>query len=144
MFNRKQLIILTAALTLALAGCGKATTSPAASSATPAASAAASTTNVTAKDGAAALLKTVNQLKGQVDQKNVSDSKKQSAALEDQWGSFEDEVKSKYPDLYEKVEKYLDPLKAGLQQDKLDYDLIRQLTDGLKGTVTELSTSLNK
>ncbi|MEW9698849.1 imelysin family protein [Paenibacillus sp. SI8] len=144
MTKRQQLIVLTAALALVVAGCSKAATPAPTTSAAPVESQTPNVGKVPAKDGAASLLKTVDELKNQLSAKKVTDPKKQSAALEDGWASFEDEVKVKYPDLYVKVEKFLTPLEAGLNQAKLDNDLLTQLNDGLKGAVGELSTSLNE
>jgi iron uptake system component EfeO len=143
MNKRQQLIVLTAAITIVLAGCGKAATPAATFASTPVASPTPNVSIVPAKEGAAAFLKTVDDLKGQLDQKKVNDPKKQSSTLENEWASFENEVKLKYPELYVKVEKFLTPLEAGLNQDKLDNDLLSQLNDGLRGAVTEMNTSLN-
>ncbi|OPH50498.1 hypothetical protein BC351_07520 [Paenibacillus ferrarius] len=147
MNKHKQFLLLTAALALVAAGCSKAATttstattntSPAAASPTP------NVTKVPAKEGAAAFLKTVDGLKGQLDQKQLNEPKKRSSSFVVEWATFEDEVKLKYPELYVKVEKFLTPLEAGLTKDKLDYALLEQLNDGLKGALTELSTSLNE
>ncbi|TXK85365.1 EfeM/EfeO family lipoprotein [Paenibacillus sp. N3.4] len=126
----QQLIILATAATLALAGCGKAETTE--------------VKKVPFKDGAAAMIKTVDDLKGQLDQKKIKDPKKQSSTLEDQWVSYEDEVKPKFPELYFKVEKYLTPLEAGLKQDKLDYPTLATLNDGLKAALAELNSSFTE
>ncbi|MFD0699036.1 EfeM/EfeO family lipoprotein [Paenibacillus sp. GCM10027628] len=144
MNKRNQLIVLTAAITLVLAGCGKAATPAPASTATPVESPSSSATTVSAKEGAAAFLKTIDGLKGQLDQKKVNDPKKQSETLEDEWASFEDEIKAKYPESYVKVEKYLTPLEAGLKQDQVDISLLTTLNDGLKAAVTEVSNLLNE
>ncbi|MDU0206059.1 EfeM/EfeO family lipoprotein [Paenibacillus sp. PFR10] len=145
MNKRKQLIILTAAIALVAVGCSKAPTAPAATTgATPVASPTPNVTKVPAKEGAAAFLKTIDGLKGQLDKKELTDPKKVSSSLVVDWATFEDEVKLKYPELYVKVEKFLAPLEAGLTQDKLDFAILGQLNDGLKGALTELSTSLNE
>ncbi|MGO4276697.1 hypothetical protein AB4Z22_43890, partial [Paenibacillus sp. TAF58] len=129
MNKHKQLIILAAATTLVLAGCGKTETTT-------------EVTKVPVKEGSAALLTSIDQLKGQLDTNKVKDPQKQSALLENQWASFEDEVKPKFPELYFKVEKFLTPLEAGLKQDKLDYPTLTALNNNLKAAISELSTSL--
>ncbi|KRF10797.1 EfeM/EfeO family lipoprotein [Paenibacillus sp. Soil787] len=129
MNKRQQLIILAAATTLVLAGCGKTETTT-------------EVAKVPVKEGSAALLTSLEQLKGQLDTSKVKDPKKQSTLLENQWASFEDEVKPKFPELYFKVEKFLTPLEAGLNQDKLDYATLTALNTNLKAAITELSTSL--
>lgn len=128
MKKSQQLIILAAATTLVLAGCGKTETTE--------------VTKVPVKEGSAALLTSLDQLKGQLDTSKVKDPKKQSTLIENQWASFEDEVKPKFPELYFKVEKFLTPLEAGLKQDKLDYATLTSLNNNLKAAITELSTSL--
>ncbi|UKS28985.1 EfeM/EfeO family lipoprotein [Paenibacillus sp. HWE-109] len=127
MNKRQQLIILTAATALVLAGCGKSETTE--------------VTKVPFKDGSAALTTSLDQLKTQLDASKVKDPKKLSSQLEDQWASFEDEVKPKFPELYFKVEKFLTPLEAGLKQDKLDYPTLTALNNNLKTAVTELTAS---
>jgi len=144
MNKRKQLIILTAAIAIVAAGCSKAAAPVATTSAAPVASPTPNVTKVPAKEGAAAILKSIDGLKGQLDQKKVDDPKKLSAALDGEWASFEDEIKPKYPELYVKVEKFLTPLMAGLTQKELDFTLLGQLNEGLKGALTELSTSLEE
>ncbi|MDQ0888698.1 iron uptake system component EfeO [Paenibacillus sp. V4I9] len=129
MNKRQQLIILAAATTLVLSGCGKTETTE--------------VTKVPVKEGSAALLTSLDQLKGQLDTSKVKDPKKQSTLLENQWASFEDEVKPKFPELYFKVEKFLTPLEAGLKQDKLDYATLTALNNNLKAAITELSASLD-
>ncbi|KRE49410.1 EfeM/EfeO family lipoprotein [Paenibacillus sp. Soil724D2] len=131
MKKRQNLIILAAATTLILAGCGKTETTET-----------TEVTKVPVKEGSAALLTSLDQLKGQLDSSKVKDPKKQSTLLENQWASFEDEVKPKFPELYFKVEKFLTPLEAGLKQDKLDYATLTALNNNLKAAITELSTSL--
>ncbi|MZQ87369.1 hypothetical protein GQF01_35150 [Paenibacillus sp. 5J-6] len=124
---KKKLIILAAATTLLLAGCGK--TEP------------TEVKKVPFKEGSAALLTSIDQLKSQLDANKIKDAKKLSTQLEDQWASFEDEVKPKFPELYFKVEKFLIPLEAGLKQDKLDYPTLTALNTNAKAAMTELTTS---
>lgn len=130
MNKSQKLMILATATTLILAGCGKTETI-------------AEVTKVPVKEGSAALLTSIEQLKGQLDTSKVKDPQKQSNLLENQWASFEDEVKPKFPELYMKVEKFLTPLEAGLKQDKLDYATLTSLNNNLKAVITELSTSLD-
>ncbi|MDR6882258.1 EfeM/EfeO family lipoprotein [Bacillus sp. 3255] len=123
----KKLIVLAAAATVMLAGCGK--TEP------------AEVAKVPFKEGSAALIASIDGLKTQLDSSKVKDAKKLSTQLEAQWASFEDEVKPKYPELYFKVEKFLIPLEAGLKQDKLDYAALTALNTNLKTALTELASS---
>ncbi|MGG1550648.1 EfeM/EfeO family lipoprotein [Paenibacillus ferrarius] len=129
---KKQLtvILVAAATTLALAGCGKSEPTEVA--------------KVPFKEGAATMIASVDSLKTQLDASKVKDAKKLSDALEEQWASFEDEVKPKYPELYFKVEKFLAPLEAGLKEDKLDFPTLTVLNTNLKAALTELSTSFTE
>ncbi|BFT71607.1 imelysin family protein [Paenibacillus sp. P36] len=127
---KKKLIILAAATTLVLAGCGKTET--------------AEVTKVPFKEGSAALLTSIDQLKGQLDANKIKDAKKLSTQLEDQWASFEDEVKPKFPELYFKVEKFLITLEAGLKQDKLDYPTLSALNTNAKAAMAELTTAFTE
>ncbi|OCT14235.1 hypothetical protein A8709_25735 [Paenibacillus pectinilyticus] len=127
MKKNQQLIILAAATTLVLAGCGKTETTEVA--------------KVPFKDGSATLVSSIDTLKTQLDAAKVKDSKKLADKLQDQWASFEDEVKPKFPELYFKVEKFLTPLEAALKEDKLDYPTLTALNTNLKATLTELTIS---
>ncbi|WNR42286.1 EfeM/EfeO family lipoprotein [Paenibacillus roseipurpureus] len=129
MKKSKQLILLATATTLVLAGCSKSESTEAA--------------KVPFKDGSAQFVTTIDTLKGQLDASKVKDAKKVADQLEDQWASFEDEVKPKFPELYFKVEKFLTPLEAGLKEDKLDLPTLSALTKNLKSAMTELTTSFS-
>ncbi|UJF35999.1 EfeM/EfeO family lipoprotein [Paenibacillus hexagrammi] len=137
-----KVIVFAAAAALTMAGCAKSETAPAATTAATAASPTPDVAKVPAKEGSAALLKSVEDLKQQLDQKKVDDGKKISGKLDEVWASFEDEVKPKYPELYVKVEKYLTPVEAGLKQSTLDFTALGKLNDELVNVVKELSTSL--
>lgn len=123
-----QIILVAAATTLVLAGCGKAETTE--------------VVKVPLKDGSAKLVTSIDGLKGQLDTSKVKDAKKWADQLEEQWASFEDEVKPKYPELYFKIEKFLTPLQAALKEDKLDLPTLTALNTNLKAALTELTTSI--
>ncbi|CAN7692264.1 EfeM/EfeO family lipoprotein [Paenibacillus sp. LjRoot56] len=127
MKKSQQLLMLAAATTLVLAGCGKSEPTEVA--------------KVPLKDGSAKLVTSIDSLKGQLDTSKVKDAKKWADQLEDQWASFEDEVKPKYPELYFKIEKFLTPLQAALKEDKLDLPTLTALNTNLKAALTELTTS---
>jgi iron uptake system EfeUOB component EfeO/EfeM len=87
-------------------------------------------------DGVNKMLDTTAQLSKAIEN---GDQKKVQAVgpkLEDQWSSFEDDVKKDNKDLYEKIEKYLDPTIAGSKASTLDKNALstlnNQLIDGLK------------
>ncbi|KRE59488.1 EfeM/EfeO family lipoprotein [Paenibacillus sp. Soil750] len=123
-----QMLLLTTAVTVVLAGCGKTETTEVA--------------KVPLKDGSAKLVTSIDGLKGQLDTSKVKDAKKWADQLEEQWASFEDEVKPKYPELYFKIEKFLTPLQAALKEDKLDLPTLTALNTNLKAALTELTTSI--
>lgn len=122
-----QVMMLAAATTLVLAGCGKSEPTEVA--------------KVPFKEGSTTLVTSVDNLTGQIEASKVKDAKKLADQLQDQWASFEDEVKPKFPELYFKVEKFLTPLEAGLKEDKLDYPTLKALNTNLKAALTELTTS---
>ncbi|KRE93153.1 hypothetical protein ASG89_06510 [Paenibacillus sp. Soil766] len=127
MKKSQQLIVLAAVSTLVLAGCGKSEPTEVA--------------KVPFKEGSTTLVTSVDSLKGQLEVSKIKDAKKLADQLEDQWASFEDEVKPKFPELYFKVEKFLTPLEAGLKEDKLDFPTLTALNTNLKSALTELTTS---
>lgn len=87
-------------------------------------------------DGVNKMLTTTEQLSKAIDNGEQNKVKEVGPKLEDQWSSFEDVVKKDNKDLYEKIEKYLDPTIAGSKADTLDKDALstlnNQLTDALK------------
>lgn len=125
-----KLIVLAVTTTLVLAGCGKSEPTEVA--------------KVPFKEGSAKLVTSIDTLKGQLDALKVNDAKKLADQIEEQWASFEDEVKPKFPELYFKVEKFLTPLEAGLKEDKLDFPTLKALNSNLKAALTELTTSFSE
>ena len=87
-------------------------------------------------DGVNNMLDTTEQLSKAIDSGDQAKVKEVGPKLEDQWSSFEDDVKKDNKDLYEKIEKYLDPTIAGSEASTLDKDALStlngQLTDALK------------
>ncbi|MCQ6280106.1 hypothetical protein [Bacillus sp. EB600] len=82
------------------------------------------------------MLDTTEQLSKAIDSGDKAKVKEVGPKLEDQWSSFEDEVKKDNKDSYEKIEKYLDPTIAGSEAATLDKEALGnlngQLTDALK------------
>ena len=71
-------------------------------------------------DGVNKMLDTTGQLSKAIDRGDQAKAKEIGPKLEDQWSSFEDEVKKENKSLYNKVEKYLDPTIAGTEASPLD------------------------
>ncbi|WP_374966643.1 hypothetical protein [Lysinibacillus sp. RS5] len=87
-------------------------------------------------DGVNKMMETTDQLSKAIESGDQAKVKEVGPKLEDQWKVFEDEVKKDHKDLYEKIEKYLDPTIAGSEADTLDKEALgtlnAQLTDALK------------
>lgn len=95
-----------------------------------------SSTDSKVSDGVNNMLETTEQLSKAIDGGDQPKVKEVGPKLEDQWLTFEDEVKKDNKDLYEKIEKYLDPTIAGSDATELNKDALNtlnnQLTDALK------------
>lgn len=133
--------------TVALTGCGltdsaKSNTANTTTNTPPQSNATESSQKETAvpsiHDGVAKLLSISNELKAEIASGDESKIKETGPKLEDTWSSFEDSVKPKYPDLYEKVEKYLDPTIAATKATPLDKQTLSKLNDQLIQTLNEL------
>jgi len=94
------------------------------------------TANNEVSEGVNKMLDTTDQLAKAIDSGDQAKVKEVGPKLEEQWKVFEDQVKKQDKDLYEKIEKYLDPTIAGSQATPLDKqalgNLNQQLTDALK------------
>ncbi|MCL6548009.1 MAG: hypothetical protein K6T30_03770 [Alicyclobacillus sp.] len=163
-----SLVALLAAGALAMGGCGAQpesgnavsasnTTSDGSSNASsnvttgtssndePADSTAASSGDTAAiRDGVTKMLSVARDLKDAIAAGDDAKIKATGPKLEDTWSSFEDSVRPKYPDLYEEVEKYLDPAVAGSQADKPDKALLakldKQLTQALQALLDKVNS----
>jgi iron uptake system EfeUOB component EfeO/EfeM len=94
--------------------------------------------HLTIKQGSAALLTTANQIKQAIEESNTHKVQQLGPKLEKEWSVYEDQVKSAYPDLYEKVESDLDPAVAGSKASTLDKKTLEPLIVHLMDTVKEL------
>jgi iron uptake system EfeUOB component EfeO/EfeM len=90
-------------------------------------------------DGVNKMLDTTAQLSKAIDSGDQAKVKEVGPKLEDQWSSFEDEVKKENKDLYGKVEKYLDPTVAGSKAASLDKEALGKLNDQLTNALKELA-----
>ncbi|SEB54193.1 hypothetical protein [Paenibacillus sp. GP183] len=88
-------------------------------------------------DGAKAMQSTLIDLQKQIDAKDEGKVKDDAKKLEDSWVTFEDNVKTKSPELYAKVEAPLGIIQAGAKASPLD-------TATLTSAVKELNTVLNE
>lgn len=100
-------------------------------------------TNNKVSDGVNKMLKTTEQLSKAIDSSDQAKVKEVGPKLEDQWASFEDDVKKDNKDLYGKVEKYLDPTVAGSEASTLDKEALGKLNNQLTGALKELAKKTN-
>jgi iron uptake system EfeUOB component EfeO/EfeM len=121
--------------TLCLSGCGSAgngATNDAANSTTQSNQTTQSTTDTNQaktmiQQGVDRMLDVAAQLKSAALKGDAQTVKATGPKLEDEWRTFEDHVKPMYPDLYAKVEQYLDPTIAGSQAAQLNKQALTQL-----------------
>jgi iron uptake system EfeUOB component EfeO/EfeM len=90
------------------------------------------------KAGANQMLETANALKKEIEAGNEAKVKELGPKLEDVWKTFEDGVPPRSADLYEKVEKSLNPEVAGSQKSPIDKQVLAQLNEGLTTALNEL------
>ncbi|MBT2738810.1 hypothetical protein ACSU6B_20130 [Neobacillus sp. C211] len=98
-----------------------------------------SSTDSKVSDGVNEMLDTTEQLSKAIDSRDQAKVKEVGPKLEDQWSSFEDDVKKDNKDLYEKIEKYLDPTIAGSEAATLDKEALGTLNDQLTDSLKELA-----
>ena len=97
-----------------------------------------SSTDSKVSDGVKQMLDTTEQLSKAIDSGDQAKVKEVGPKLEDQWSSFEDDVKKDNKDQYEKIEKYLDPTIAGSEAETLDTEALGNLNDQLADALKEL------
>jgi gas vesicle protein len=90
------------------------------------------------KAGANQMLSTTTEIKKEISAGNEDKVKELGPKLEDSWKTFEDGVQPRSADLYEKIEKNLNPEVAGSQKSPLDKQVLNQLNDGLAQSLNEL------
>lgn len=91
-------------------------------------------------DGVNKMLETTAQLSKSIDAGDQAKVKEVGPKLEDQWSSFEDDVKKDNKALYEKIEKYLDPTIAGSEAPTLDKEALSTLNNNLTNALNELKS----
>ena len=91
------------------------------------------------KSGVTKMLSISVDLKKAIDAGDEAKVKTTGPQLEEAWHSFEDGVKTKYPDSYKKVEESLDPTVAGSKASPLNKDVLGKLNDQLAQALNEIS-----
>jgi iron uptake system EfeUOB component EfeO/EfeM len=132
MKSRKLIVPILLAASLTLAACGGANNNKKIED-----------TNITKKsvsisDGAKEMKQTIADLKTQLNAKDTSKVKESGAKLEQSWQKFEDEVKGKSADLYEKVETPLHTIEAGAKAQPLDPQVLNKVADELNTVLSDV------
>lgn len=94
------------------------------------------------KDGTANLLSTAKQLRIAAIAGDEAKIKEVGPNLEEVWASFEDGVKAKYPDIYDQIEKNLNPAVAATKTSTIDKDAVLKIDDQLIQVLFDLSGKL--
>jgi iron uptake system EfeUOB component EfeO/EfeM len=93
-------------------------------------------------DGVNQMLETTDQLSKAITAEDQEKVKEVGPKLEEQWSSLEDDVKKDNKDLYEKIEKYLDPTIAGSEAENLDKEALGTLNNQLEDALKELESKV--
>jgi iron uptake system EfeUOB component EfeO/EfeM len=94
------------------------------------------------KAGAEKLLATAKDLKVSIDAGDQATVKQKGPQLEETWSTFEDGVKPRSAELYNKIETALNPEVAGAQASSLDKQTMGNLNDQLIQALNELLQKL--
>jgi len=117
--NKKLVLSMALALSLTLSACG-------------------TKEDKSIKSGSDDMIQTLTDLKSQVADNDETKAKESGEALEESWEKFEDSVKDKDADLYEKVETPLHIIEAGVKVSPLDADTLNQAADDLNDVLNEV------
>lgn len=89
-------------------------------------------------EGAKEMRHTIADLKVQLTSKDTDKVKRSSESLEESWQKFEDGVKDKNVDLYEKVETPLHTIEAGAKAQQLDEQVLNKAADELDKVLSDV------
>jgi len=92
--------------------------------------------------GLSKLLKNARQLRKAAIAGDEAKVKEYGPKLEDEWSKIEDGIKAKYPEIYEQVEKSLNPIVAGTKASSFDKDSILKLDEQLIKVLYDLAQKL--
>ncbi|WP_152392570.1 EfeM/EfeO family lipoprotein [Paenibacillus guangzhouensis] len=92
--------------------------------------------------GTDSMIATSGELKTALEGKDEAKVKELTKKIEEEWLSFENDVKTKLPDQYVNVEKYLNTFIAGGKQTELEFDVLMTLNDSLLPALQTLSDTL--
>jgi iron uptake system EfeUOB component EfeO/EfeM len=89
-------------------------------------------------DGVKNMKEVLAEVKSSVDAGDAVKAKSDAAKLEEAWASFEDDVKDKSKDLYDKLETPLHVIEAGASVDPLDKDTLNKSIVELDQVLSEI------
>ncbi|MFD0616817.1 EfeM/EfeO family lipoprotein [Paenibacillus sp. GCM10027629] len=92
--------------------------------------------------GTDSMIATSGELKSALEAKDAAKVQELTKKIDEEWLTFENDVKTKLPDQYVNVEKYLNTLIAGGKQSALEYDVLTTLNDSLLPALQQLSDTL--
>ena len=136
MRSKKLIVPVILATSLTLAACGaKEETKKEAPKTTEESS---NSKAVSIADGAKDMKQVLADMKTQLTAKDATKVKDSGEKLEEKWEAFEDSVKDKSPDLYEKVETPLHTIEAGAKIEPLDTKTLDKAATDLDSVLTEV------
>ncbi|MCJ8010272.1 hypothetical protein MUG84_00765 [Paenibacillus sp. KQZ6P-2] len=142
---KKKFIMSILVLTLSaamLSACGAKPEGEAADSAMQEQTTTTNASELSVKDGTAKLLSNAKQLKKAATAGDETKIREIAPSLEEVWASFEDGVKEKYPDIYDEIEKSLNPVVAAAKNTTMDKDAVLKIDDQLIQVLFDLSGKL--
>jgi iron uptake system EfeUOB component EfeO/EfeM len=141
---KKKLMMSVLALTLSAAMLSACGAKPEGKTATPVAQGQSATKapELSVKDGTAKLLSTAKQLRKAATAGDEAKIKEVGPNLEEVWASFEDGIKAKYPDIYDQIEKSLNPAVAAAKTSTIDKDAVLKIDNQLIQVLFDLSGKL--
>ncbi|MGE7184824.1 hypothetical protein ACQKKK_12740 [Peribacillus sp. NPDC006672] len=136
MRSKKLIVPIILAMSLTLAACG--TNEETKKEAPKTTEESSNSKAVSITDGAQDMKQVLADLKTQLTEKDATKVKDSGEKLEEKWQVFEDLVKEKSPDLYEKVETPLHTIEAGAKVEPLDAKTLDKAATELDGMLTEV------
>jgi iron uptake system EfeUOB component EfeO/EfeM len=135
MQSKKLIVPIILATSLTLAACG---TKEETKKEAPKTEETSNSKAVSIADGAQDMKQVLADMKTQLTAKDAAKVKDSGEELEEKWQVFEDSVKEKSPDLYEKVETPLHTIEAGAKVEPLDAKTLDKAATELDGVLTEV------
>ncbi|AMM92987.1 hypothetical protein QUF81_17040 [Peribacillus simplex] len=135
MRSKKLIVPIILATSLTLAACG---TKEETKKEAPKTEETSNSKAVSIADGAQDMKQVLADMKTQLTAKDAAKVKDSGEELEEKWQVFEDSVKEKSPDLYEKVETPLHTIEAGAKVEPLDAKTLDKAATELDGVLTEV------